>query len=197
MTTLQIDRLICDNPLKKTLDLAEIAGVLADQATINLIGSRRNRIKTVRYQRAHNRPASPMVSASIRWQAIKRDRQWQAERAIERAKEEAREQEAAERSAELKRERANVLARLRKMGFKRECTSGRSAYYYVFCGDFSTMKVRVSDHYVPLTAERSYNLENGGRSWANSALSLVIGEESADEWLEDIKSRLEALGGAR
>lgn len=102
--------------------------------------------------------------------------QWRARREAERARE-----------AELRRERRRVFARLRAMGFRRERTSGPSAYYRR-----GGLVVRVSDHEVPMTAERSHNRESGGRTWAESRWSLVLGEDDADAWLEDVQDFIAA-----
>jgi hypothetical protein len=81
-------------------------------------------------------------------------------------------------------ERQRVFRALRKLGFRREYASGRSAYY-----TDGLLSVRISDHDVPMTPEREWNCDNGGRSWANSALSLVIGRDDADEWLMELESK--------
>lgn len=91
----------------------------------------------------------------------------------------------------VKRIRAYVFQWLRKMGFSREYTSGRSAYYISRNAD---LEVRVSDHAVPWTFERSYNCENGGSSWADSPFSLVIEDTitclDAARWLVTIRNEL-------
>jgi hypothetical protein len=52
--------------------------------------------------------------------------------------------------------RRRVLRELRRLGFKREHTSGLSAYYiYDDGGVRRPLRVRVSDHEVPLTGDRS------------------------------------------
>lgn len=108
---------------------------------------------------------------------IQRQREWEAK--LEAA--------AAVKRAAVTAERPKVFAALRRLGFKREHTSGVSAYYRK-----GVMMVRVSDHEVPLTAERDYNLQNGGRSWANSRWSFVIGENNLEDWLEDVRDFLKA-----
>ncbi len=101
------------------------------------------------------------------------------------------ERAAAQRSATAKKAAARVAARpchaerqrvfraLRSMGFKREHTSGQSAYYRR--GDLA---VRVSDHEVPATLYRQANAANGRQTWAGSGLSIVLGEEDSAEWLK-------------
>ena len=88
-------------------------------------------------------------------------------------------------------ERQRIFRELRKLGFKREYTSGRSAYYSR--GGF---QVRISDHDVPMTAEREWNQAvNGFRTWASSRWSFVIGGDdviTADEWLADVVEKIEA-----
>ena len=90
-----------------------------------------------------------------------------------------------------------VLRRLRKMGFVREHTSGKSAYYYhAQAPDFC---VRVSDHEVPLSNERSYNRETPGRhTWADSWRSLVLDSRmdfcAAARWLVEIRREVRRLG---
>lgn len=87
-------------------------------------------------------------------------------------------------------ERQRIFRELRKLGFKREYTSGRSAYYSR--GGF---QVRISDHCVPMTAEREWNQAvNGFRTWASSHWSFVIGSDdviTADEWLADVRDKIE------
>jgi hypothetical protein len=79
-----------------------------------------------------------------------------------------------------------VFHHLRGMGFKREHTSGSSAYYRR-----GLLTVRVSDHEVPMTDERAYNRENGGKSWADSSWSFVIDRDTsrmaALRWLVEIR----------
>lgn len=82
-------------------------------------------------------------------------------------------------------ERRRIFAALRKLGFERESVSGRSAYYSRGC-----FAVRVSDHEVPMTESRRHALDNGGRSWANSRWSFVVGDEDADEWLAEISEHV-------
>jgi len=88
-------------------------------------------------------------------------------------------------------ERQRIFRELRKLGFKREHTSGRSAYYSR--GGF---QVRISDHCVPMTAEREWNQAvNGFRTWASSHWSFVVGSDdviTADEWLADVRDKIES-----
>lgn len=86
--------------------------------------------------------------------------------------------------------RRKVFAHLRRMGFKRETVSGASAYY-----QRGLLKVRVSDHEVPLTAEREHNIKQGGMSWANSSRSIVIDPRDpvgAARWLVEIRRLVRA-----
>lgn len=103
---------------------------------------------------------------------------------------EARSEKAKARAADpVACERRRIFSALRKLGFVREHTSGASAYYR--CG---SLVVRVSDHEVPMSAEREFNLQNGGRSWANSRWSFVIGSDDCFEsWLEEIKNKLACI----
>lgn len=75
-----------------------------------------------------------------------------------------------------------VHDRLIASGWKPEYVSGGSSFYYSK-GD---RRLRVSDHDVPLTAEREYNASNGGFSWASKGekitLEPCIGE--AGVWAE-------------
>ena len=79
-------------------------------------------------------------------------------------------------------ERQRVFRALRKLGFRREYASGSSAYY-----TNGPISVRISDHDVPTTPERDWNAANGGRSWAGSGLSLVVGRDDADQWISDLE----------
>lgn len=93
----------------------------------------------------------------------------------------------AQKEAESARRR--IFTALRKLGFKREHTSGASAYYsHIRAG----LTVRISDHDVPMTAEREHNLAHGGRSWANSRFSFVLGDGCEAEWLEDVTNAVAA-----
>lgn len=87
-----------------------------------------------------------------------------------------------------------IYRRLRKMGFIRETESGASRYYAL--GNF---QVRISDHEVPLTAERSNAYFTGGRTWAESGWSLVVEEGSRAEcwraarWLVDVRRQVKFM----
>lgn len=76
-----------------------------------------------------------------------------------------------------------IFKYLRKMGFKREHVSGRSAYYTMLAG-MTMISVRVSDHHVPMNSERQWNADNGGATWADSEMSFVV---------EDHTSSIDAL----
>jgi len=53
-------------------------------------------------------------------------------------------------------------------------------------------RVRVSDHRVPETAEREYNVENGGFSWATCGISLIISDyDSPDEAVSQLREMLD------
>lgn len=82
-------------------------------------------------------------------------------------------------------ERQRIFRELRKLGFKREYTSGSSAYYRR-----RMLMVRISDHEVPMTAERQCALDNGGRTWANSRMSFIVGEDF-EAWFENLRETLE------
>ncbi len=58
-----------------------------------------------------------------------------------------------------------AMKHLRKLGFKRECTSGKSAYYAN-----NQMTVRISDHEVPMSSERMV----AEFTWANTWKSFEI-----------------------
>lgn len=85
-------------------------------------------------------------------------------------------------------ERQRVFRELRRLGFAREHVSGRSAYYRR-----GSLVVRVSDHDVPVTPEREWNSDNGGRTWSGSWRSLVVGRDDANEWLAGIREYSEVL----
>lgn len=93
---------------------------------------------------------------------------------------------AAKKADPIHNARQVMFRELRRIGFSRESVSGKSAYYR--CGD---IKVRVSDHDVPMTAERSYNIANGGFSWANSGMSFVIGRDDASEFLRFVREAVD------
>ena len=117
---------------------------------------------------------------------IKRRLALMAERQRARRSETAKTAAAVRQADPEHRERQRIFRELRKMGFRREFTSNRSAYY-----SRGSLQVRVSDHEVPLTAEREWNMSMGGKSWANSRRSYVVGGDmDFDEWLDDIKSDL-------
>jgi hypothetical protein len=85
------------------------------------------------------------------------------------------------------RVRQRVLRELRTLGFTREHTSGPSAYYV--CDDASThhpLRVRVSDHEVPLTGDRSA----AGFTWAlgwNVIISKAISWRASYRELVEFK----------
>lgn len=81
--------------------------------------------------------------------------------------------------------RRRLSAKLRALGFKREHTSGRSAYYR-----HGLLIVRVSDQEVPDTPDREWNREHGHFTWAGSGASFIVGQDDPDEWLEWIKRTL-------
>lgn len=113
---------------------------------------------------------------------ILRARRAEEDRLFDRAAMAARE-ECATHVAALRR---LVFARLRAMGFARESTSGASAYYQHGYG----VRVRVSDHDVPMTAAR----ENAPTTWANHRWSLVVTSDTtplaAAQWLADLAAQL-------
>ena len=82
--------------------------------------------------------------------------------------------------------RQRVLATLRRLGFARECaTSGASAYYQHREHDVC---VRISDHSVPMTAERFNDQLEGHFTWAGGMGNEIIIEEG---------SSAEAMNAAR
>jgi hypothetical protein len=85
-------------------------------------------------------------------------------------------------------DRKRVMRALREMGFRRDHTSGLSAYYCL-----GRLTVRISDHEVPLTAERLDALDSGRRSWADSRWSFVPGNVDAEEWLESVREAINRL----
>lgn len=88
--------------------------------------------------------------------------------------------------------RARVFYHLRKMGFVREHTSGRSAYYRTRLAVID-LRVRVSDHDVPLTCEREFNRNAGGFTWADSGYSIDLTAVSAIEagrWLVGLRKEI-------
>lgn len=88
------------------------------------------------------------------------------------------------------RERQRIFRALRTLGFRRECTSGRSAYYRRI-----DIVVRISDHDVPETPERIYARENGGFSWADSGNSFVVGRDDADQFIHDMAEIIAEAAG--
>lgn len=67
-------------------------------------------------------------------------------------------------------------SRLVASGYEMEHQSGGSRYYRHPDG----RRLRVADHYVPLTAERDYNVSGGGFSWANSGSQIILPSHDLD-----------------
>lgn len=61
-------------------------------------------------------------------------------------------------------------------GYEMEHQSGGSRYYRHPDG----RRLRVADHYVPLTAERDHNVSGGGFSWANSGSQIILPSHDLD-----------------
>lgn len=117
------------------------------------------------------------------------DKRWELLKEMRKAKrsENAKRVAAIRKSDPEHNARQKLFRELRKLGFKRYTTSGKSAYYeHETCG----LRVRVSDHSVPMTPERIHNMNYGGRSWADSQWSHVIGEDDSERFLESIRDRL-------
>ena len=78
-----------------------------------------------------------------------------------------------------------VYRQLRKLGFRRESKQygTASAYYARPRRDGQCLRVRISDHAVPLTAERAYNALNGGFTWADAEYIAVETGSRAEAWL--------------
>jgi len=118
----------------------------------------RKAAKRRRYRERHPEKVAARRAAYL---ATTWEERQQARRAAE-AREEQRE-EAAEQLRQ-------VIARhLQRKGWLRDGGDGGSMYFRR-----GKQVVRVSDHDVPMTAERIYNVGNGGFSWADTSRSLVI-----------------------
>jgi hypothetical protein len=77
--------------------------------------------------------------------------------------------------------------KLKEFGFEREVKSSSGSAYYN--NPVSQIRVRVSDHKIPSTAEREHNSENGGFTWSNNPNSLDSLENKMDvaRWLVGVK----------
>lgn len=67
--------------------------------------------------------------------------------------------------------------RLLASGWNPEHVSGGSSFYY----SKGERRLRVSDHDVPLTAEREYNAANGGFSWSSKGEKITL-----EPWLGEV-----------
>lgn len=98
-----------------------------------------------------------------------------------------------EHQAALKREdpqfhtRKLVQSHLRNMGFKRQHTSDSGSNYYHH--PESRITVRVADHQVPDTQERSHSRARGGFTWADNQHSLdsLESQNNALRWLARLR----------
>jgi len=102
------------------------------------------------------------------------------------------------RNGELIREtrsdvKAWACAWLKKLGFKKEKTTRSGSRYFVKINDDGRMiRVRVSDHHVPETDERSHNVENGGFSWASCGHEIICGKWTS--WIDAGRMLVEIRG---
>lgn len=117
--------------------------------------------KAAKRRRYRERHPEKVAARRAVYRAMTWEEREQACRAAE-AREEQRE-EAAEQL------RQAVAGHLQRKGWVREGGEGGSMYFRR-----GKQVVRVSDHDVPMTAERIYNVSSGGFSWADTSRSLVI-----------------------
>lgn len=86
--------------------------------------------------------------------------------------------------------RRAAQATLRRHGFKLVRSAGGSNYYERGTNftDNPRISIRISNHDVPMSAERSYNSANGGFSWADSGNSYNINEfDNPDEIVKSLE----------
>jgi len=88
---------------------------------------------------------------------------WHIQWRLEHHKKAKRQQATKARYDMAKKVRRAIQKTLRTSGFRLEHTKGGSNYYTKF-ENTGKYTVRVSDHDVPLTPERAYNVNNGGFS---------------------------------
>jgi hypothetical protein len=113
-------------------------------------------------------------------------------RELRKAQERKRAIDTRKKNADYFAEAYNLTARkaaqavLKKYGYKKETSGWRNeSDYYI---NDEGKKFRVSDHSVPLTSEREYNLSQGGFTWATSGNQIIIDENSTPASVEqDIK----------
>jgi hypothetical protein len=87
--------------------------------------------------------------------------------------------------------RQRVYRALNQIGLRREHTSRSGSAYY--SDPAGKIRVRVSDHHVPETAERDYSAANGGWSWT-SGWEIII-DDRCDE--ESVAATLDAIRALR
>jgi len=125
-----------------------------DYAALHAEVSRQTRIQEAR---AAARRMPPEFSHDLRWRLIIKQRK-SALALLESEERAERKRSAAVRRA--------VQAVLRSAGYTLDHSGAGSNYYRRWNGA-AYHTVRVSDHDVPVTAEREHNANNGGVSWAH------------------------------
>jgi len=97
--------------------------------------------------------------------------------------------------------RKAIYRALRRWGFRRESGSGHGSVYYKHGSPEIDFTVRVSDHEVPETVERSSNRDNGHFTWSGAWNSLVtriptrndyklVARREVLRWLIDVRRHL-------
>ncbi len=147
-----------------------------------------SRLESAEHQLILRRERTP------RYLAARAVAETEREQAYLRREKREREHEA-RRELDKKIRRAIQIA-LRKRGFRREHTSGSGSNYYErYLGaehDFRQQRVRISDHEVPETAERSHAAANGGFTWATHGIIIILGDHESPE--EAVDSLADWLG---
>lgn len=123
--------------------------------------ARKQARKAAKRRRYRERHPDKVAARRAAYRAMTWEERDQACRAAE-----AREEQREEAADQLRRA---VAGHLQRKGWVREGGEGGSMYFRR-----GKQVVRVSDHEVPMTAERIYNVGSGGFSWADTSRSLVI-----------------------
>jgi len=91
--------------------------------------------------------------------------------------------------------RSELIKSLRGLGFKQEFKSKGSQYFVLQNArdKFSTtpLRVRVSDHQVPMTGERQHAIDTGGFTWAEHGWNFVVDPDT------DRRDMMRQLAGVR
>ena len=89
--------------------------------------------------------------------------------------------------------RRTIQGQMRRAGFRLARSSGGSNYYERITDAGETQAVRISDHEVPLTAERQFNSDTGGHTWAGADYLDVGDFETPEAARAAARSFVEAM----